>query len=87
MNWSKFFLTLASIAPAIVVGSMALAKEAGSADKTTTASDALHLATGVTEALASDDPKIVSAAKTASSIIGSVITAIQTHGTSVPVVQ
>lgn len=78
-SWSHFLVTLATIAPALVTGSLALADEAGTASKTQTASDALHLATGVTQALASDDPTVVETATTASSIIERIISAIGKH--------
>lgn len=78
-SWSHFLVTLATIAPALVTGSLALANEAGSAPNLQTASDALHLATGVTQALASDDPNVVAAAGSASSIIDGVLSALGKH--------
>jgi hypothetical protein len=77
-SWKKFFTVFVQAAPAIAEGALELKNETGNVPDLTEAADALHLATGVTEALGQDDPAVVADAQLASSII---MQSINTIGT------
>lgn len=72
----SFLIALAEIGPSLITGIMNLTHETGSVSKTQLASDSLHLATGVTAALASSDPVVVADAQVAQSIGNAVVSSI-----------
>lgn len=77
-NLQTFFLDLASIAPGLITGVLALKNETGSVSKTQLASDSTKLALGVTAALGHSDPDVVNDATAASTIIDTVVQSIAT---------
>lgn len=82
-DWTGFLVKLATLAPTIVAGTVALKNEADTATKTQLAQDSLNLATGVSQALLSDDPLEKALATLASSITGAVINSTsQAHAAS-----
>ena len=75
-NLKAFFLDLAEIAPSLIVGVLNLKNEVGSTSKIQLATDSLTLATGVAEALTSNDSVVQGDAQVASAVISNVIQAV-----------
>jgi hypothetical protein len=75
-NLKSFLLALASIGPSLISGIMSLVHEVPNTSKLQLATDSLHLATGVTNALASGDPEIQQDAQVASAIIGATMDSV-----------
>ena len=75
-NLKAFFLDLAEIAPSLIVGILNLKNEVGSTSKIQLATDSLTLATGVAEALTSNDPVVQGDAQVASAVVSNVIQAV-----------
>jgi hypothetical protein len=75
-NLKAFFLDLAEIAPSLIIGVINLKNEVGSTSKIQLATDSLTLATGVAEALTSNDPMVQGDAQVASAVVSNVIQAV-----------
>jgi|HubBroStandDraft_3_1064219.scaffolds.fasta_scaffold675499_1 hypothetical protein len=74
-----FFEKLFHVAPTVLVAGLALTAEAKSgASNIQLANDSLAAATGITEAMASDDPAVQADAATASAAVSQVIEAVAT---------
>lgn len=85
-NWKSFLIKLAVLAEPIAVGVMQLKNETGKVSNTQEANDSLNLATGISDALLSDDPNEVATANAASQLTAQLIAGIAaTHPALQPV--
>jgi hypothetical protein len=75
-NWKSFLVKLAVLAEPIVVGSLQLKNETGKVSNTQLAADSLNLATGVSDALLSDDPNDKALGDAASQVTAQIIAGI-----------